>query len=45
MTTAGNLVFFGDIQGIFHALNAKTGQELWRMNVGSGVGAEPISSP
>jgi PQQ-dependent dehydrogenase (methanol/ethanol family) len=43
MTTAGNLVFFGDIQGIFHALDAKTGNELWRMNVGSGVGAGPIS--
>jgi alcohol dehydrogenase (cytochrome c) len=43
MTTAGNLVFFGDIQGIFHALDAKTGKELWQMNVGSGVGAGPIT--
>jgi alcohol dehydrogenase (cytochrome c) len=43
MTTAGNLVFFGDIEGIFHALNAKTGQELWRMNLGSGIGAGPIT--
>lgn len=43
MTSAGNLVFFGDIQGIFHALNAKTGQELWHINVGSGVGAGPIT--
>ncbi len=43
MTTAGNLVFFGDIQGVFHALDAKTGQELWHMNVGSGVGAGPIT--
>jgi alcohol dehydrogenase (cytochrome c) len=43
MTTAGNLVFFGDIQGIFHALNARTGEELWHMNVGSGVGAGPIT--
>jgi glucose dehydrogenase len=43
MTTAGNLVFFGDIQGMFHALDAKTGKELWRMNVGSGVGAGPVS--
>ena len=43
MTTAGNLVFFGDIQGIFHALNAKTGQDLWHMNVGSGVGAGPVT--
>jgi glucose dehydrogenase len=36
-------VFFGDIQGMFHALDAKTGKELWRMNVGSGVGAGPVS--
>jgi alcohol dehydrogenase (cytochrome c) len=43
MTTAGNLVFFGDIEGIFHALDAKTGQELWRMNLGSGIGAGPIT--
>ncbi|MBV9758637.1 MAG: PQQ-dependent dehydrogenase, methanol/ethanol family [Alphaproteobacteria bacterium] len=43
MTSAGNLVFFGDIQGIFHALNARTGEELWHMNVGSGVGAGPVT--
>jgi PQQ-dependent dehydrogenase (methanol/ethanol family) len=43
MTTAGNLVFFGDIQGVFHALDAKTGKELWRMNLGSGIGAGPIT--
>jgi len=43
MTTAGNLVFFGDIEGIFHALDAKTGKELWRMNLGSGIGAGPIT--
>lgn len=43
MTTAGNLVFFGDIQGIFHALDAKTGKELWRMNLGSGIGAGPVT--
>jgi PQQ-dependent dehydrogenase (methanol/ethanol family) len=39
MTTAGNLVFFGDWLGMFHAYNAKTGDELWKFNVGSGVGA------
>jgi alcohol dehydrogenase (cytochrome c) len=43
MTTAGNLVFFGDIEGIFHGLDAKTGKELWRMNLGSGIGAGPIT--
>ena len=43
MTTAGNLVFFGDITGWFHALDAKTGKPLWQMNVGSGVGAGPMT--
>jgi alcohol dehydrogenase (cytochrome c) len=43
MTTAGNLVFFGDITGKFHALDAKSGKELWTMNVGSGVGAGPMT--
>ncbi len=43
MSTAGNLVFFGDITGWFHALNAKTGEQLWKMNVGSGVGAGPMT--
>lgn len=43
MTTAGNLVFFGDITGKFHALDAKNGKELWTMNVGSGVGAGPMT--
>ncbi len=43
MTTAGNLVFFGDIQGVFHALNAKTGHDLWHKNLGSGIGAGAVS--
>ena len=43
MTTAGNLVFFGDITGIFHALDAKTGRNLWQMNVGTGIGAGAMS--
>ncbi|MBV8397505.1 MAG: PQQ-dependent dehydrogenase, methanol/ethanol family [Acetobacteraceae bacterium] len=43
MTTAGNLVFFGDITGMFHALNAKTGQSLWQVNLGSGIGAGAMS--
>ena len=39
MTTAGGLVFSGDIKGIFRALDAKTGKELWKFNTGSGITA------
>ena len=43
LSTAGGVTFYGDLHGIFKALDAKTGKELWSMNVGSGVGAGPIS--
>ena len=39
MTTAGGLVFSGDIKGMFRALDAKTGKELWKFNTGSGITA------
>jgi PQQ-dependent dehydrogenase (methanol/ethanol family) len=37
LTTAGGLVFHGNIQGWFKALDAKTGKELWKFNAGSGI--------
>jgi glucose dehydrogenase len=37
------LVFFGDITGQFHAVDATTGKSLWQINVGSGVGAGPMT--
>ncbi len=43
MTTAGNLVFHGDWEGWFKAVNATTGEVLWKFNVGSGVGAGPMT--
>ncbi|MBV8092360.1 MAG: PQQ-dependent methanol/ethanol family dehydrogenase [Acetobacteraceae bacterium] len=43
LATAGGLVFYGNIQGLFKALDAKSGQELWKVSLGSGVGAGPIS--
>ena len=43
MTTAGGLVFYGNLHGAFKALDAKTGAELWKTNLGSGIGAAPIS--
>ena len=43
MATAGNLVFLGHTDGTFSAYDAKTLQELWSFNVGTGINAPPIS--
>ncbi len=41
LTTAGNLVFQGTADGRFMAYNAKTGEKLWEIPVGTGVVAAP----
>lgn len=43
LTTAGNLVFAGDLHGDFRAIDAKTGKVLWSKNLGSGIGAGPVT--
>lgn len=43
LTTAGGLVFQGDGTGHLAAYDAKTGEEVWRYNVGNGVIAPPVS--
>ncbi|MEQ1683903.1 MAG: PQQ-dependent dehydrogenase, methanol/ethanol family [Burkholderiaceae bacterium] len=43
MSTAGGLVFHGDIKGWFKALDAKTGKLLWKFNAGSGITAAPMT--
>jgi alcohol dehydrogenase (cytochrome c) len=43
MATAGNLVFLGHMDGAFSAYDAKTLQELWSFNVGTGINAPPIT--
>jgi PQQ-dependent dehydrogenase (methanol/ethanol family) len=43
LTTAGGLVFHGDIKGWFRALDAKSGKELWKFNAGSGISAAPMT--
>jgi alcohol dehydrogenase (cytochrome c) len=43
MTTAGGLLFHGDIRGKFKALDAKTGKTLWTFNTGSGITAAPMT--
>jgi PQQ-dependent dehydrogenase (methanol/ethanol family) len=43
LTTAGGLVFHGNIQGWFKALDAKNGTELWKFNAGSGISQGAIT--
>lgn len=43
LTTAGNLVFNGDTDGLVHAYDAKSGKELWHFNTGSGIRSGLIS--
>ena len=43
LTTAGNLVFWGDLHGDFKAIDAKSGKVLWNKNLGSGIGAGPVT--
>jgi len=43
MTTAGNLVFQGRIDGSFIAYDARNGRQLWSVHVGSGISAPPVT--
>jgi PQQ-dependent dehydrogenase (methanol/ethanol family) len=43
VVTAGNLVFYGTMDGWFKALNARTGDLLWRYKVDSGIIGAPIT--
>lgn len=43
LSTAGDLVFVGMVDGYFLALDAATGKELWRFQTGSAVSAGPIT--
>lgn len=43
LSTAGGLVFHGDIKGWFKALDAKTGKTLWKFNAGTGISQAPIT--
>ncbi|MCP3671552.1 MAG: PQQ-dependent dehydrogenase, methanol/ethanol family [Gammaproteobacteria bacterium] len=43
MTTAGGLVFMGTPEGYFKAFDAKSGDELWKFQTGSGIVGQPIT--
>jgi alcohol dehydrogenase (cytochrome c) len=43
LATAGNLVFLGHVDGSFSAYDARTLEELWSFNAGTGINAPPVS--
>jgi PQQ-dependent dehydrogenase (methanol/ethanol family) len=43
VVTAGDVMFYGTMDGWFKALDATNGQELWKFKVGSGIIGQPIT--
>lgn len=43
LVTAGNVVFYGTMDGYFKALDAETGRELWKFHTDSGVISQPMT--
>jgi len=43
LATAGDLVFYGEGNGLFRALHAKTGKLLWEYQCGAGANAMPVT--
>ncbi|MFL6971143.1 MAG: methanol/ethanol family PQQ-dependent dehydrogenase [Xanthobacteraceae bacterium] len=43
IATAGNVVFYGTMDGWFKALNAETGELLWQFKTGSGIIGQPTT--
>ena len=43
LVTAGDVVFFGTMDGWFRAVDARTGQLLWQHQLGSGIISQPTT--
>jgi PQQ-dependent dehydrogenase (methanol/ethanol family) len=43
VVTAGDVAFYGTMDGWFKAVDARTGQPLWQFKTGSGIVGQPIS--
>jgi lanthanide-dependent methanol dehydrogenase len=43
LATAGDVVFYGTMDGWFKAVHARTGAELWRFKAESGVIGQPVT--
>lgn len=43
VVTAGDVVFYGTMEGWFKAVNAWTGEDLWQFKTGSGIIGQPVT--
>ncbi len=43
LATKGGLVFAGNFEGVFRAVDAETGEVLWQKRLGSGIHAAPVT--
>jgi glucose dehydrogenase len=43
LATAGDVVFYGTMEGWFKAVDARSGQLLWQFKTSSGIVGQPIS--
>jgi glucose dehydrogenase len=43
LATAGDVAFYGTMEGWFKAVDARTGKPLWQFKTGSGIIGQPIS--
>jgi alcohol dehydrogenase (cytochrome c) len=43
VVTAGDVAFYGTMDGWFKAVNARTGDLLWQFKTGSGIIGQPIT--
>lgn len=43
LSTGGGIVFYGDPEGYFNALDDETGEHLWSFNLGTGVYGNPTT--
>ena len=43
VATAGNVVFYGTMEGWFKAIDARSGQLLWQFKCGSGIIGQPVT--
>ena len=43
LVTAGDVAFYGTMDGWFKAVDAKTGKDLWKFKTGSGIISQPMT--